>query len=292
MSDQAANDPQALLAKAEAFLKLQEEVYAPIGEVPRPKKATASAEAAKPAPSASQQQPQTQIQGEQQNKAQAMPQTHDQAPEPSIDKNQTQPDLTTSLENCKTLEELKAFCEAAEILKTDLENTRLVFGKGNPQADLLLIGEAPGAKEDQMGEPFVGASGNLLTKILGAIKVDRSQIYIANILKHRPPDNRNPTADERTRSLPYLERQIDLIQPKLILCLGLISAQTLLQSTAALKDMRGSFYPYRGAELMVTYHPAALLRNSNLKRGTWEDVQTLRQRYDALGCKPELPPYL
>jgi uracil-DNA glycosylase len=162
-----------------------------------------------------------------------------------------------------------------------------VFGIGNPAADLMLIGEAPGEREDLQGEPFVGKAGQLLNKILKAIGFEREQVYIANILKHRPPNNRDPLPEERLKSLPFLEKQIDLINPKLILCLGRISAQTLLETSAPMKDLRGRFHPYRGRyELMVTYHPAALLRNPNWKRGTWEDVQLLRKRYDELGGEP------
>ncbi len=192
-----------------------------------------------------------------------------------------------SLNEIQTLDALKEFCLGIEELRTDLDGTQLVFGKGNPHADLLLIGEAPGAEEDKQGEPFVGRSGQLLTKILEAINFTRDQIYIANILKHRPPDNRNPTAEERSRSLPYLMKQIELINPKLILCLGKISAETLLGINSTMKDMRGSFHKFSEKyELLVTYHPAALLRNPNWKRETWEDVKLLRKRYDELGCKP------
>jgi uracil-DNA glycosylase len=194
--------------------------------------------------------------------------------------------MTAELQAIKTLDELQAFCEKADELKTDLPDTRLVFGKGNPQADLMIIGEAPGAEEDRLGEPFVGRSGQLLTKILEAIKFSREDVFIANIVKHRPPDNRNPTAEERRVGLPYLMRQIELINPKLILCLGKISAETLLGKPSAMKDMRGEFHAFEGRELMVTYHPAALLRNPNWKRDTWEDVKLLRKRYDELGCKP------
>ncbi|MDX1592264.1 MAG: uracil-DNA glycosylase, partial [Balneolaceae bacterium] len=169
---------------------------------------------------------------------------------------------------------------------TDLENTNLVFGVGNPEADLMIIGEAPGEQEDRQGEPFVGAAGQLLNKILDAIQFSRDDVYIANILKHRPPGNRNPSSSERERSLPYLLRQIDLIQPKVILCLGRVSGTTLLDREDSLKNMRGQFYPYRGAELTVTYHPAALLRNPEWKRPTWEDVQQVRKRYDELNGKP------
>ena len=192
----------------------------------------------------------------------------------------------TLLDACKTLEELQTLCRNTSELKTDLQNTRLVFGCGNPNADLMLIGEAPGDQEDIEGEPFVGAAGQLLTKILTAINFNREDVYIANILKHRPPGNRTPDPEERNRSLPYLLRQIDLIQPKLILCLGKVSGNTLLANEMSLKEMRGSYYPFRGAVLTVTYHPAALLRNPQWKRPVWEDVQKLRKRYNELGCKP------
>jgi len=191
------------------------------------------------------------------------------------------------LPNVQTLDELYQLCLTSTELRTDLEGTQLVFGKGNIHADLVLIGEAPGAEEDILGEPFVGRSGQLLTKILEAIQFNREQVYIANILKHRPPDNRNPTADERNRSLPYLLKQLELINPKLILCLGKISAETLLGINSTMKEMRGTFHNYSDKyELLVTYHPAALLRNPNWKHETWEDVKLLRKRYDELGCKP------
>ena len=194
--------------------------------------------------------------------------------------------LEERLKACTTLDELKLMCQQADELRTDLENTNLVFGVGNPDADLMLIGEAPGAEEDRQGEPFVGRAGQLLNKILKAIDFGREEVYIANILKHRPPGNRNPNPDERLRSLPYLIRQIELIQPKIILCLGRVSATTLLKKEDSLRNMRGSFYPFHGAELTVTYHPAALLRNPQWKRPTWEDVQKVRERYDELGCTP------
>jgi DNA polymerase len=192
------------------------------------------------------------------------------------------------ISECDTLNELKELClQADEVLETDLDDTKLVFGEGNANADLVLVGEAPGAEEDKQGKPFVGRAGKLLTKILAAIDFERDDVYITNILKHRPPNNRNPKPEERQRSLPFLLRQIDLINPKLILCLGKVSAQTLLDNNDSLKSMREEFHSFRGKyELMATYHPAALLRNPNWKRATWEDVQLLRKRYDELGCKP------
>jgi DNA polymerase len=193
------------------------------------------------------------------------------------------PSLEEQLKGIQSLGELRAFCSVSAELKTDLDGTNLVFGVGNPDADLMVIGEAPGEQEDLEGEPFVGKAGQLLTKILKAIKFEREDVYIANILKHRPPNNRDPKPEERQRSLPYLMRQIELIQPKLILCVGKVSGTTLLGKDDSLKNMRQKFHPFmNGIELMVTYHPAALLRNPNWKRPCWEDVQLLKKRYEEL----------
>lgn len=201
---------------------------------------------------------------------------------------EAKPELTEAelIAQCSTLEELKALCEKTEALKTDLEGTNLVFGVGNPNADLMIIGEAPGFNEDKQGEPFVGEAGQLLDKIMAAINFKREDIYIANILKHRPPENRDPKVEERANSLPYLLKQIELVDPKLILCVGRVSGTTLLGKDDSLKNMRSKFHEFNGRELMVTYHPAALLRNKQWKRPTWEDVQKLRKRYDELGGKP------
>ena len=215
--------------------------------------------------------------------------------EPSVETEETQEVVSTptsvaeskSLEQISTLEELRAFCESADELKTDLQGTNLVFGVGNPEADLMVVGEAPGENEDIQGEPFVGKAGQLLTKILQSIGFERDMVYIANILKHRPPENRDPKPEERKRSLPYLLKQIEIINPKLILCVGKVSGTTLLGIDDTLGNMRQKFHPFMdNKELMVTYHPAALLRNSNWKRPCWEDVQLLRKRYDELGGKP------
>lgn len=206
-------------------------------------------------------------------------------PDPSPQKKNV---LTAELRiaQCTNLDELRALCETADELKTDLTNTKLVFGIGNPNADLMVIGEAPGAKEDELGIPFVGRAGKLLDDILKAINFTRDEVYIANILKHRPPDNRNPLPEEREKSLPYLLRQIELVNPKLILCAGKVPGTTLLGKEESLTNMRRQFHSFHGRELMVTYHPAALLRNPHWKRPTWEDVKLLRKRYDELGCKP------
>lgn len=204
---------------------------------------------------------------------------------PSPQKKEVLPQ-TQRIAQCTNLDELRALCETADELKTDLQNTKLVFGIGNPRADLMVIGEAPGAKEDEMGIPFVGRAGKLLDDILKAINFTRDDVYIANILKHRPPDNRNPLPEEREKSLPYLLRQIELVNPKLILCAGKVPGTTLLGKEDSLTNMRQQFHAFHGRELMVTYHPAALLRNPHRKRPTWEDVKLLRKRYDELGCKP------
>ncbi len=193
----------------------------------------------------------------------------------------SQPASSLTIDTAETLDDLYEVWIHADELKTDLQSTNLVFGTGNPNADIMFIGEAPGKDEDRMREPFVGSAGKLLNKILQSIHFQRDEVYIANILKHRPPDNRDPHPEERSRSLPYLIRQIDLIQPKWIVCLGKVSAQTLLETQKPLKKLRGSFHPFRGSiKLMVTFHPAALLRNPSWKRETWEDVKMLRKEYD------------
>ena len=159
---------------------------------------------------------------------------------------------------------------------------KFVFGVGNPEADILLIGEAPGADEDRQGEPFVGRAGKLLDKILEAIGFTRDHIYIANILKCRPPGNRDPQPAEMDECFPYLEQQIRLIRPHFICALGRIAAQRLLKVKTPLGKMRGQWFERYGAKVMVTYHPAALLRFPDYKRDTWEDVQRLREAYDEL----------
>jgi DNA polymerase len=146
----------------------------------------------------------------------------------------------------------------------------------------MFVGEAPGKNEDEQGEPFVGRAGQLLDKILAAIELTRDQIYIANILKCRPPGNRDPLPDEMKLCFPYLEEQVRLIQPKLICALGRIAAQALLNTQTTLGKLRGEFHEYCGVPLLVTYHPAALLRFPAYKRDTWEDMQKLKARLDEL----------
>jgi len=154
---------------------------------------------------------------------------------------------------------------------------KFVFGVGDSHADLMLVGEAPGREEDLKGEPFVGRAGKLLDKILSAIKMTRHKnVYICNVLKCRPPQNRDPLPNEVEKCEPYLLHQINLIKPKLIVALGRISGTTLLRVDDTLKSMRGRLHDYHGTPLLVTYHPAALLRNSNLKKYAWEDFQFIR----------------
>ncbi len=155
-----------------------------------------------------------------------------------------------------------------------------VPGEGSPNAALMCVGEAPGATEDETGRPFVGQAGQLLTKILAAIDLKREDVFIGNVLKHRPPGNRNPLPDEVRACSPYLIRQIELIRPKVILALGTFAAQTLLETKLTIGKLRGQVHRYYGVPLIVTYHPAALLRNPSWKRPTWEDVQLARRILD------------
>ncbi len=156
---------------------------------------------------------------------------------------------------------------------------KFVFGAGDPDADLLFVGEAPGHQEDEEGIPFVGPAGQLLEKILAAIDLSRDEVYIANILKCRPPNNRDPNQEEIDACEPYLVEQIRMIGPRVIIALGRVSATTLLKKSMALRDMRERTWNYHGTDLVATYHPAALLRNQNLKRPAWEDFQRIQQQY-------------
>jgi len=185
-------------------------------------------------------------------------------------------------QKAESLEELNAKicnCQNCVLGKT---RTKFVFGVGNPNADAMLIGEAPGHDEDLQGEPFVGRAGKLLNDILKAVNFRREDVYIANILKCRPPNNRDPLPVEMETCIPYLHKQIDLIKPKVILCLGRVAANGLLNKKLSLGQLRENTYEFDGIKVIVTYHPAALLRNPNWKRGCWEDVQKFRKLYDDL----------
>lgn len=182
-----------------------------------------------------------------------------------------------------TLQEIAATVEGCRRCPLYATAINPVPGAGNPDADFMIVGEAPGAREDEQGVPFVGQAGQLLTKIIGAIGLGREDVFIANVLKHRPPGNRNPMPEEVTACSPYLIRQIELVKPKVILALGTFAAQTLLETRLTIGKLRGQEHRYYGVPLIVTYHPAALLRNSAWKRPTWEDVQLARRILDRSG---------
>jgi DNA polymerase len=222
-----------------------------------------------------------------------------------------EPEMITTLEDIKTffrllaengyqgfecskesLEKIKSWghnevraSETLEEIRTDLGDCRrcrlsekrknIVFGAGDSHARLMFVGEGPGYDEDQMGEPFVGAAGRLLTKIIEAINHTRDQVYICNIIKCRPPGNRNPMSDEIEVCFPFLKRQIASVKPDIICALGTFAAQTLLETKSPISKLRGSFYDYMGSKVLPTYHPAYLLRNPEKKRDVWEDMKKL-----------------
>ena len=189
-------------------------------------------------------------------------------------------------EKADTLEKLESLINNCTACKLCEGRNKFVFGSGNPNADVMCVGEGPGAEEDKQGLPFVGRAGQLLTDMLKAIKFERDEVFIANIVKCRPPENRTPLPDEMDTCLPYLKKQYELIQPKLILCLGLTAAKGLLKSKESLTKMRGRVFEIESngfsTKVMVTYHPAALLRNPNWKRPCWEDLQQFRKLYDEM----------
>ena len=182
------------------------------------------------------------------------------------------------------------FETAKECRKCMLAGTRqnFVFGEGNPSANLVVIGEAPGAEEDASGRPFVGRSGQLLDKILQAAGFSREEVYICNILKCRPPGNRNPLDDEIGSCMPWLLQQLQIINPKVILMLGKVAANTILDNTLSLGAMRGKLTTWKGYDCFITYHPAALLRNPNWKKGCWEDIQAMMRHYATICGKETL----
>jgi uracil-DNA glycosylase family 4 len=158
-----------------------------------------------------------------------------------------------------------------------LGRRQIVFGVGSPVADLMFVGEAPGRDEDEKGIPFVGRAGQLLTKIIEAIGLTREDVYIANVIKCRPPENRNPEPDEVETCEPFLFQQIDTIKPKVIVALGTFAARALLRTLDPISRLRGRVYDYRGAKLIPTFHPAYLLRNPSSKREVWEDMKRVRE---------------
>ncbi len=186
-------------------------------------------------------------------------------------------DPAAKLTTLQEIADVVATCRRCSLYATAINP---VPGVGNPDANFMCVGEAPGSNEDQQGEPFVGQAGQLLNKILAAIDLKREDVFIANVLKHRPPGNRNPTPDEVVACSPYLVRQIELVRPKVILALGTFAAQTLLETKLTIGKLRSQVHRYYGVPLIVTYHPAALLRNPSWKRPTWEDVQLARRILD------------
>ena len=157
-----------------------------------------------------------------------------------------------------------------------LGRKQIVFGVGNPNADLMFVGEAPGRDEDEQGIPFIGRAGQLLTKIIEAIELKREDVYIANVIKCRPPENRNPEPDEVATCEPFLFQQVDVIKPKVIVALGTFAARALLRSLDPISKLRGRVFDYRGAKLIPTFHPAYLLRNPSAKREVWDDMKLVK----------------
>ncbi len=180
----------------------------------------------------------------------------------------------------ETLEDVRRDLGDCRRCKLSKGRKNIVFGAGNPNARLVFVGEGPGHEEDQRGEPFVGAAGRLLTKIIEAMNFTREQVYICNIIKCRPPENRNPMPDEIQACSPFLRRQISSIKPDFICALGTFAAQTLLETSVPISKLKGCFHDYMGIRVLPTYHPAYLLRNPGKKRDVWEDMQKLMKALD------------
>jgi uracil-DNA glycosylase len=178
--------------------------------------------------------------------------------------------------NVETLDSIRLDIGDCQRCKLAPMRTNIVFGSGNPHAELVFVGEAPGYDEDQQGLPFVGRAGQLLTKIIESIALKREDVYICNVLKCRPPDNRNPEPDEVASCNPFLRRQLAAIRPKVVCCLGTFAAQTVLQIAAPISRLRGKFFDMDGMRVIATFHPAYLLRSPEKKREVWEDMKQIR----------------
>lgn len=185
----------------------------------------------------------------------------------------------TQINSLQHLHETIQNCEKCGLCKS---RNSFVFGKGSHDSDIMIIGEAPGAEEDKQGLPFVGRAGQLLDKILAAVDLNLSNVFISNIIKCRPPNNRDPEPIEIQSCREFLDKQIDILKPKIILSLGRVSGRTLLNQELSLSKMRGKVHQYRNIPLVVTYHPSALLRNEAWKRPTWEDMKMFKQTYESL----------
>lgn len=190
---------------------------------------------------------------------------------------------TSDASDTNSLEGLRAHIGDCRLCKLCHQRKNIVFGVGDPHARLMFVGEGPGADEDEQGIPFVGRAGQLLTKMIESMKLTREQVYIANVVKCRPPENRNPQDDEILACSPFLQQQIALIKPQVIVCLGKFAAQTLLKTQIPIGRLRGSFHDFSGIPLMPTFHPAYLLRNPEMKRPAWEDLKLVMQK---LGMTP------
>jgi uracil-DNA glycosylase family 4 len=208
-------------------------------------------------------------------------------PRQAQDERNAEPPIALSPSKAEPLTFSVSAAEALAAVRTDIGDCtrcklhgqgrrQIVFGVGNPDADLMFVGEAPGAEEDIQGIPFVGRAGQLLTKIIEAIDLEREDVYIANVIKCRPPGNRNPEPDEVETCEPFLFQQIDIIKPKVIVALGKFGAQTLLRTLDPISRLRGRVYNFRGAKLIPTFHPAYVLRNPASKREVWEDMKLVR----------------
>jgi uracil-DNA glycosylase len=171
-------------------------------------------------------------------------------------------------------------CQRCKLAPT---RTHIVFGSGKPDAELVFVGEAPGYDEDQQGLPFVGRAGQLLTKIIESIELKREDVYICNVLKCRPPENRNPEPDEVASCNPFLRKQLAAVRPKIVCCLGTFAAQTVLQTAAPISRLRGKFFDLDGMRVIATFHPAYLLRSPEKKREVWEDMKQIRAELFRLG---------
>lgn len=191
-----------------------------------------------------------------------------------------QPDIFTSGER-ETLEEIRQDLGECTRCKLHKGRTNIVFGEGNPEARIVFVGEGPGREEDLQGRPFVGRAGKLLTRIIKAMGLDRSDVYICNVVKCRPPNNRNPEPDEVAACEPFLFRQLRSIQPEVIVCLGSVATSLLLkEKNVKMSQLRGQFHRFGDSKLMITYHPAALLRNPNFKKPVWEDMKLVMKELD------------
>jgi len=200
----------------------------------------------------------------------------------SVPRRKPSPQPSASLLSPVTLEAVREELGDCRRCKLHATRTQIVFGSGNPRAKLVFVGEGPGRDEDLQGQPFVGLAGQLLTKIIQAIQLSREEVYIVNIIKCRPPENRNPEPDEINACEPFLIKQLEVIRPKMICALGTFAAQTLLRTEQKISILRGRFHQYQGILLMPTYHPAFLLRNPNHKRDVWEDMKKIKKEYEQL----------